>query len=321
MKTGTVMPKRSSLHSSRCGISDNRSGGDFASIATATARGSGYRANGSLSGEVEQTRDRGRPCGFASTCMGLVLAGLGVCSSAPARAELLPQVFGGDFRIREVMYDPDQVLKLDGVVGYHLHLELEEGESFVNLGSGDTASVEVGAEGRHLMLKPKQATVATNLTLLTNKRVYTIEYSARRGRELRPAVFMVRFRYPPVAEPEVPDPQPPAAPHNRNYWACGAAELRPIEVFDDGVQTHLRFPARAEWPAIFVVGADRSEGLVNFHVEGDVAIVHRVARRLVLRRGERVACVENRAFDGSGRSLPSGTVAEEVERRTESGRP
>jgi type IV secretion system protein VirB9 len=244
-----------------------------------------------------------------------------VCSSAPTHAELLPQVFGGDSRIRGVMYDPDQVLKLEGVVGFHLHLELEEGESFVNLGAGDTAAIEVGAEGRHLMLKPKQETVATNLTLLTNKRVYTIEYTARRERDLQPTVYVVRFRYPPGAVPEVPDPQPPAAPHNRNYWACGAAELRPVEAFDDGVQTHLRFPARAEWPAIFVAGADQSEGLVNFHVEGDVAIVHRVARRLLLRRGERVACVENRAFDGGGRSLPSGTVAEDIERVTAGGRP
>lgn len=251
----------------------------------------------------------------------VLLAFLAMVFGQDAAAELLPQSFGGDSRIREVLYDPNQVLKLEGVVGYHLHLELEEGESFVNLGAGDTAAVEVGAEGRHLMLKPKQETVATNLTLLTNKRVYTIEYTARRGRELRPAVYVVRFRYPVVAAAAVPEPEPPVAPRNLNYWACGAAELRPVEAFDDGVQTHLRFPARAEWPAIFVASADGSEGLVNFHVEGDVAIIHRIARRLVLRRGDSVACVENRAFDGGGRSLPSGTVAAEVERVTEGGQP
>lgn len=251
----------------------------------------------------------------------VLLAFLVMAFGQDAEAELLPQSFGGDSRIREVLYDPNQVLKLDGVVGYHLHLELEEGESFVNLGAGDTAAVEVGAEGRHLMLKPKQETVATNLTLLTSKRVYTIEYTARRGRELRPAVYVVRFRYPVVAAAEAPEPEPPVTPRNLNYWACGAAELRPVEAFDDGVQTHLRFPARAEWPAIFVAGADGSEGLVNFHVEGDVAIVHRIARRFLLRRGRSVACVENRAFDGGGRSLPSGTVAPEVERVTEGRQP
>jgi type IV secretion system protein VirB9 len=255
----------------------------------------------------------------------LVLGCVGVIAvlsfAGGAQAEVVPLAFGGDSRIREVAYDPDQVLKLEGVVGYHLLLELEEGETFVNLGAGDTAAVEVGAEGRHLMLKPKQETVATNLTLLTNKRVYTIEYTARRGRDVRPAVYVVRFRYPAAAAPTAPEPEPPAAPRNMDYWACGSAELRPVEVFDDGVQTHLRFPARVEWPAIFVANADGSEGLVNFHVEGDVAIVHRVARRLVLRRGELVGCVENRTFDGGGRSLPSGTVAEDVLRVTEGEHP
>jgi len=243
----------------------------------------------------------------------------GVC--APVKSEVLPQSFGGDSRIREVKYDANEVLKLDGVVGYHLHLELEEGETFVNLGAGDTAAIEVGAEGRHLMLKPKQETVATNLTLLTNRRVYTIEYTARRGREVRPSVYVVRFRYPESTLAKVPDIAPPPPPRNRDYWSCGAAELRPVEAFDDGVHTSLRFPARGEWPAIYVANPDDSEGLVNFHVEGDLAVVHRVTRRLVLRRGERVACVENRAFGGSSRSLPTGTVSEEVERVTGGGGP
>jgi type IV secretion system protein VirB9 len=246
--------------------------------------------------------------------VGCVALGIGT-----AQAEVVPLSFGGDSRIREVTYDADEVIRLEGVVGYHLRLELEEGEAFVNLGAGDMEALEVGAEGRHVMLKPKQATVATNLTLVTNKRVYTIEYSARSGEEAKPAVYVVRFRYPDAPAAAVAEPERAEAPRNREYWACGALELRPVEAFDDGVQTHLRFTARGEWPAIFVANADGSEGLVNFHVEGDVAVVHRVARRLVLRRGERVACVENRAFAGSGERLPTGTVSDEVERVTRGG--
>jgi len=248
--------------------------------------------------------------------LSIVGAFIAAALPAPVLAEVLPVSFGGDSRIREVRYDANEVLKLDGVVGYHLHLELEEGETFVNLGAGDTAAIEVGAEGRHLMLKPKQETVATNLTLLTNKRVYTIEYTARRGREIRPAVYVVRFRYPETVKEQPAEPAPAAAPRNLDYWACGAPELLPVEASDDGIHTRLMFSARGEWPAIYVANADGSEGLVNFHVEGDLAVVHRVTRRLVLRRGERVACVENRAFDGNSRSMPTGTVSDEVERVT-----
>ena len=237
-----------------------------------------------------------------------------LAAAGPAQAELVPLSYGGDARIREVAYDADQVVRLDGVVGYHLHLELEEGESFVNLGAGDMDALEVGAQGRHLMLKPKQETVATNLTLLTTRRVYTFEYSARAGEEVKPAVYVVRFRYPAAPAVAAVEPVRSEVVRNREYWTCGARELRPVEAFDDGVQTHLRFSARGEWPAIFVEQADGEEGLVNFHVEGDVAVVHRVARRLVLRRGERVACIENRAFAGTAERMPTGTVSDEVER-------
>jgi type IV secretion system protein VirB9 len=54
--------------------------------------------------------------------------------------------------------------------------------------------------------------------------------------------------------------------------------------------------------------------------EGDV-IVHRVARRLVLRRGNLAGCVVNKAFTGSGDRLKSNTVATDVERATKGARP
>ena len=254
-------------------------------------------------------------------CGRLVSGLLAVWVCVPvAVGEVTPQSFGGDPRIREVMYDPDEVVKLDGVVGYHLHLQFEQGETFVNLAAGDTAAIEVGSEGRHLMLKPRQASVATNLTIVTNRRVYTLEYSARSGREVRPAVYAVRFWYPQAPEEEsdkaVTVIVNEAATRNREYWTCGAAELRPVEAFDDGVQTRLRFTTRGEWPAIFVATEEGGESLVNFHVEGDAAVLHRVARRFVLRRGERVACVENRAYAGGAARPPTGTVSEAIERVT-----
>jgi len=54
--------------------------------------------------------------------------------------------------------------------------------------------------------------------------------------------------------------------------------------------------------------------------EGDV-IVHRVARRLILRRGQLAGCVVNKGFAGSGERLKSHTVSEEVERLTPGARP
>jgi type IV secretion system protein VirB9 len=95
----------------------------------------------------------------------------------------------------------------------------------------------------------------------------------------------------------------------------------PIAASDDGVHTRLTFAAKAEQPAIFILNEDGSESLLNFSVdEGDV-IVHRVARRLILRRGSLAGCVMNKGYTGSGERLKSHTVSEDVERSTPGERP
>jgi len=229
-------------------------------------------------------------------------------------------------RLQTVDYRPDAVLSLTGFVGYHVHLEFAPGEHFVTLAAGDTASLDVGAEGNHLLLKPKRATPGTNLTLLTNRRTYFVDYRAY-ARAPRPgeAVYSIRFQYPPdagIAGPAavVPalksalDPLPAAT--NSDYWFCGSAALRPVAADDDGVQIRLKFPATAELPAVYAAGPDRAEMLVNSHVENDTIVVHRIAQRLVLRRGQLVGCVVNHALPSAQRRAATGTLRDAVERST-----
>ena len=241
-----------------------------------------------------------------------------------------------DARVREVEYREGEVVRLNAFVGYHIHLELEAGERFVALGAGDAAAVDIAAEGRHVMLKPKARQVATNLTLVSSRRVYHFEY---RTYEAQPsaetAIFALRFRYPEAREevtpaaplpfssvsvPVVVSPQPVASlatvpvPRNEDYWYCGSPWLRPAAVSDDGVQTRITFDARGEWPAIFVRNPDGTESLTNFHAEGTTAVVHRVADAFVLRRGSLVGCIENRGFAGSGAWVDNGTHDPQVKR-------
>jgi hypothetical protein len=105
--------------------------------------------------------------------------------------------------------------------------------------------------------------------------------------------------YPPRAsgkEPAVPQvPQPV----NERYQFCGARQLRPRRVFDDGVRTTIEFDDRQELPAVFVRNPDGSESLVNFTVVGIGLIVHRVVDQLILRRGSLTACLRNRGTASS----------------------
>ena len=108
---------------------------------------------------------------------------------------------------------------------------------------------------------------------------------------------------------------------NIDYWYCGDPSLRPLAASDDGVHTRLTFAAKAEEPAIFVLNEDGSESLLNFSMdEGDV-ILHRVARRLILRRGALAGCVVNQGFTGSGERLTTHTVSDSIERTTPEARP
>ena len=257
----------------------------------------------------------------------ILVTGLSLLSVASV-AEITPPVGPGDARIRTVAYDPTEVIRLDGYVGYHVHLEFAPGETFVNLGSGDTAGLEVGAEGNHLFLKPKEARVATNLTILTNRRVYSIDYHVSRKPadvSMDAVVYSLKFTYPDekptvaVTEPTLGGPS--GRPLNTDYWFCGDRSLRPVRATDDGVQTRLIFAARAEFPAVFVKNDDGSESLVNSSVEQDQLVLHRVAPTFVLRRGNLVGCVTNRGYSGGGTRLPTGTVSDTVERTTVGGTP
>ncbi|MBS1994667.1 MAG: TrbG/VirB9 family P-type conjugative transfer protein [Cyanobacteria bacterium SZAS LIN-2] len=257
----------------------------------------------------------------------LVLAALALAASTSS-AEVIPPKGRGDPRIRTVTYDSNEVIRIDGYVGYHLHLEFAPGETFVNLGAGDIGGLEVGAEGNHLFLKPKDPRISTNLTILTNRHVYSIDYRVSRKppeESTLGVVYSLKFTYPEeIAAKGVPEPDPRSGGQralNRDYWFCGAPTLRPLRAFDDGVQTRLTFPARAEIPAVFVRNDDGTESLVNSSIEADQLVLHRVAAKFVLRRGQLVGCVTNRSYSGGGERLPTGTVSESVERTTVGGTP
>jgi len=240
-------------------------------------------------------------------------------------AAVLPQPQGPDPRIRAAGYDAGQVYSLHGVVGYQIDIQFDRDESFVGLAAGDIEGLSFVAQGSHLFLKPRAASVQTNLTVITSSRQYQFEYQADlpgSAAARRDVMYVVRFTYPP--RPAVPaqlslDHQftAGAAARSRNldYWACGSDDLRPRAAWDDGVQTHLDFGPRAEMPAIFVRNDDGSESLLNFSVEGEEVVIHRIAHRLVLRRGALTACILNKGYGGSGERLPSGTVAPQIERR------
>jgi type IV secretion system protein VirB9 len=243
---------------------------------------------------------------------------------APSRvvqAETLPQKGAADSRIRKATYNPDEIYRLYGFVGYAIELTFEEGETGAGNAGGDLEAITFGWHDNHLILKPKAANVGTNLVVYTNRRAYRFEYSA----SMDQVMYAVRFDYPPqyathagpsAAELAGRDLDAGAAGRKRNldYWFCGSPAIKPVAASDDGVHTRLTFGARSELPALFVRNDDGTESLLNFSMEDGDVVIHRVAARFILRRGQLTGCVVNKAYSGSGERLRSGTVAPEVQR-------
>jgi type IV secretion system protein VirB9 len=245
-------------------------------------------------------------------------------------AETFPAKGSVDTRIRMAAYDSNQVYRLRGFVGYQIDLEFEPGETFIGLGAGDIDGLAFVGQENHLFLKPKATKVATNLTVLTSRRHYHIDYTAvsQLGTGEDDVIYSLRFTYPPspsqfAAEDMAKrlDSQLENAstnrPQNIDYWYCGEAALRPTAASDDGIHTRLKFSANSDLPAIFVRNEDASESLLNFSMDSGDVIIHRVAQRFILRRGNLTGCVINRGYAGNGTRLDSGTVAPGVERRVQ----
>jgi len=256
-------------------------------------------------------------------CVWLLLAGAG-----RGEAESVPKDGVLDPRIRTALYSSEQVYKLYGFVGFALDLEFEVGESFEGLSAGDPEAITYSAHDHVLTLRPRAASSHMNVAVSTNKRRYYLDYTILAREPLVDEVmYAIRFRYPPAGAPGSANSLSPAEQvelemaraqllrsKNYDYWFCGNPAVRPIAASDDGVHTRLKFESRGELPAIFVRNDDESESLINFSMQDGEVIIHRVARRFVLRRGALTGCIVNKGCFGTGEWLKSGTVAPDVQR-------
>src|ERR1700685_1979327 len=131
-------------------------------------------------------------------CWAAIMAA--ILFSQAVRAETMPAKGGVDSRSRIAAYHGSEVYKLRGFVGYQIDLEFEPGETFVGLGAGDMEGLSFVGQENHLFLKPKASKVATNLTVLTKRRHYHIDYASTAQRPSdEDVVYSLRFTYPQAA--------------------------------------------------------------------------------------------------------------------------
>jgi type IV secretion system protein VirB9 len=214
--------------------------------------------------------------------LALVLAG------APASAQVRPQPGQGDPRIQSIEYDADQVVQIQAAPGYQVTLELGSDEQIENVAVGDSGAWQVTANraGSRLFVKPIQAGVSTNMTVVTNVRTYAFELVPLFG----PApdmAFTIRFRYPAPAT-ALASAEAELIVEGR-YRLSGERTLRPSRISDDGRHTYIEFPRDRALPAIYAVDDRGQESLVNGMMRDDLFVIDSVVPRLVFRIDQHVA--------------------------------
>lgn len=281
---------------------------------------------------------------------GRILGGAVAASlfSSAAIAEEVPRAGRQDTRIRYVAYDPDEVVRINGVFRAASQIVFGEGETIASVALGDTVSWEVAPADNMLFIKPRERAPATNLIVVTRRgtmtRTYTFALTARAGgiASGSNAQFVVRFRYP--AEEAEANRQAELqrlqmqmlmveaggvrvaleaaalmGTRNLKYSLAGSSDLAPSEITDNGQFTIMRFPRNQPIPAIFTVSPDGSEAVVPYDVRGEFVVIHQVGREFRLRQGATLTCIWNNAYDRYGPDNSSGTASPDVQRTLEGG--
>ena len=232
----------------------------------------------------------------------LILALILLAAPLTAGAAVSPRPGDLDPRIQTVDYDPDQVVLLFGQLGYQMMLEFGEGERIENVSIGDALGWQVtpNRKANLLFIKPLDRLTPTNMTVVTSVRRYSFELrvAPKGSRALIP--YSIRFAYAPpaLATPILPEtiPEPDPVVANLAYAVTGSGDNTPSRIFDDGRMSYFEFPPGAAIPAIFAVGSDGAESLVNYHMRGEVIVVEQLSPRFVLRNGKQIAQVVNSGY-------------------------
>jgi type IV secretion system protein VirB9 len=221
-----------------------------------------------------------------------------------AFAEATPSAGPRDARVRHIRFEKDQVVAIDATFGISTMIVFGDGEKIESIAVGDSVSwkVEPNKRGNIIFLKPVEANAATNMNVVTDKRLYSFVLKSNE-RPSRAQVYKVRFRFPDdeadarllnqaKALASIPSHRGFRRDRlNTSYAYKGSEVAKPLVIFDDGTKTWFRFSG--EVPAIFIVDAERNESLVNYRREGDYLIVDKIAYQWTVRNGEEVTCLFN----------------------------
>jgi len=152
----------------------------------------------------------------------------------------------------------------------------------------------------HVLLKPLERGLETNLVLTTNRRVYLIDLRSGAADAYNAAVAWDEEVLPSVEVAGAPSESvissvvvlPEGELDARYRIEAGRRRPRwtPTSVFNDGLRTFMTFPPELqtdEAPVLFVIAPDGQAQMVNYRQAGGLFVIDRIFDRAELRLGDR----------------------------------
>ena len=233
-------------------------------------------------------------------------------AAATQAARIEPRTYGWQGATQLFSYAPGGLCQVYAAVGQVTDIMLQEGEILSDTGAvaaGDTVRWVIGeassgtgpARQTHILVKPTDPGLKTNLVINTDRRTYHVEirstastYMASVGWSFpQDELIAVKAKIEAANQIAASQVQVGIDPAKLNFayrLSGDSPPWRPVQVFDDGAKTYLLFPdsiGQSELPPLFLLGERNKAELVNYRVSGRYMIVDRLFTIAELRLGTR----------------------------------
>jgi type IV secretion system protein VirB9 len=228
----------------------------------------------------------------------------------PAKQDIRKKVIksrtlGHDSRFKVFPFMENGVYEIIALYDNTTYIEFEEDEVVSSVTNPKDDSWQLLPQKNKLFLQPVASGASTQLTVMTNKRIYFFEMYAKEPENSfdDDYTFYYQFTYPTEEEQKtirrysrslLPNIDLEPEKYNFNYTITGHDGLYPVKIFDDGEFTYFEFREKGGvLPATFLVDSNNYESLVNFRMVGSYLVVEAVSPRFTLRNGSDIVCVFN----------------------------
>ncbi len=208
-------------------------------------------------------------------------------------------------------YMPGALYEIYASPGYITSIVLKPGEELISKTAGDTVRWIMGetatGSGRDrrtvLVVKPLKPNLSTNMMITTDQRIYMIESKSVKGGVYNASVT---WNYPHddfkdmkqrAVSSAIKEEQVVAGNinlHDLNYdfsietTKGSEPDWKPIEAFDDGLKTYIRFAnnlGTTKAPVLYILSEEGKAEIVNYRVRGNFYVIDRLINVAELRIG------------------------------------